>query len=166
VHGREVLKMGFDTASTSGGATYLYQKNQDRLATMFKTLYGVKAKYTVLVFWAADCSHCQTEIPKLNEALEKVRGKIDHKVFAVQTKEDLFEMWRKFIIDKKLTEFIHVFDPVHINSVALKERFDIVATPVIYLLDKEKRVIGKKLSPDQVVEIMEKLESIEKSQNK
>jgi thiol-disulfide isomerase/thioredoxin len=161
--GRQVLKMGFDTAKTSYGVTYLYNKNLDRLLPVFKSLYKVQAKYTVLVFWAVDCGHCKTEVPKLHEELQKLKGKVDVRVFAVQTKEDLFEDWRKFIVEKKLSDFHHVFDPVHLNN--LKEQFDIVATPVIYLLDRDKRIKGKKLAADQVVDIINNLEKIEKSKN-
>ena len=164
VHGREVLNMGFDTARTSYGATFLYNKNTPKLNTLYKQLYEVKAKYTVLVFWAADCGHCQTEIPKLNEDLKEIKGKIDYKVFAVQTKEELFDTWKKFILEKKLNDFTHVFDPVHVNN--LKEQFDIQGTPVIYLLDKDKKIKGKKISSDQVVDILKKLEEIEKNNNK
>ena len=164
VHGKEVLKMGFDTAQSSASVTYLYNKNLNRLAPLFKSLYDVNAKYTVLVFWAADCSHCTTEIPKLYEDLQKVKGTVDVKVYAVQTKEELFESWKKFLVEKKLTDFTHVFDPIHLNN--LKEQFDITATPVIYLLDKEKKIIAKKLSHEQVVEIVQKLESLEKDLKK
>lgn len=163
VYGKQVLKMGFDTAQSSASVTYLYNKNQERLRPMYKALYDVKAKYTVLVFWAADCSHCTTEVPKLYEDLQKLKGSVDVKVYAVQTKEELYDTWRKFIIEKKLTDFIHVFDPIHLNN--LKEQFDITATPVIYLLDKDKKIKGKKLSHDQVAEIINNLESIEKNLN-
>ncbi|PBQ31467.1 hypothetical protein CNR22_06715 [Sphingobacteriaceae bacterium] len=160
-YGKRVLKMGFDTAHSSASVTYLYNKNLPQLTPMFKALYDVKAKYTVLVFWAADCGHCTTEIPKLHEDLKKLKGVADVKVYAVQTKEELFDSWKKFIIEKKLTDFVHVFDPIHLNN--LKDQFDITATPVIYLLDKDKKIKGKKLGSDQVVEIIEKLESIEKN---
>jgi peroxiredoxin len=163
-YGRYVLNLGFDTAKTSAGATYLYNKNIEKLRPLFRSLYDVKAKYTVLVFWAADCSHCQTEIPKLHKELEKLKGTVDVKVYAVQTKEELYDSWKKFVKEKELTGFTHVFDPIHLNN--LKDQFDIVATPVIYLLDKDKRIKGKKLAHDQVVDIINNLEKIEKAQAK
>lgn len=164
LNGRRVLNMGFDTAATSAGATYLYNKNLPALQPMFRTLYSIPAKYTVLVFWAADCDHCRKEVPKLHDNLQKLNGKVDYKVLAVQTKHDLYDSWKKFIVEKNLTGFIHGFDPVHLNN--LKEQFDIDATPAIYLLDREKRIKGKKLSSDQVVEIIENLERLEKNSNK
>jgi hypothetical protein len=84
----------------------------------------------------------------------------------VQTKDELYNGWKKFIIEKKLTDFIHVFDPIHINN--LKEKFDIYSTPVIYILDKDKRIKAKRLGSEQVVEMLKTLELIEKTnkQNK
>jgi thiol-disulfide isomerase/thioredoxin len=162
-NGKAVRKMGFDTASSSKALTDLYYKNIEKLTPMFRTLYQVNAKYTVLVFWAVDCGHCQTEIPKLHEDLKALKG-IDYKVFAVQTKDDLFETWRKFLIEKKLHDFIHVFDPIHLNN--LKERFDIYSTPVIYVLDKDKKIKAKRLGAEQVVEMLKTLDAIDKEQEK
>ncbi len=159
-NGKIVRKMGFDTASTAKSITDLYYKNETRLNPLYKTLYSVNAKYLVLVFWAADCGHCQTEIPKLHESLRSIKGTIDHKVFAVQTKDELFDTWRKFLVEKKLNDFLHVYDPIHINN--LKERFDIYSTPVIYILDKEKKIKAKRLGADQVVDYIKFLESIDK----
>ncbi|MBA3663114.1 MAG: redoxin domain-containing protein [Bacteroidetes bacterium] len=161
-YGKQVMKMGFDTCKTSKSVTNLYYKNLEKLTPMFRTLYQVNAKYTVLVFWASDCGHCQTEIPKLQDNLKELKGKIDYKVFSVQTKDD-FEAWRKFIIEKKL-DFINVFDPVHLNN--LKERFDIYSTPVIYILDKDKKIKAKRLSADQVIDMLKMLDAIDKKNNK
>lgn len=162
--GAKVRKLGFDTASSSKSVTDLYYKHVDKLTPMYKRLYEIQSKYTVLVFWAADCGHCQKEIPVLHEALQKVKGSIDFKVFAVQTKDDLYDSWKKFIIEKKLSDFIHVYDPIHINN--LKERFDIYSTPVIYILDKEKRIKAKRLSAEQVVDMLKALENIDKENQK
>ncbi|MCA0431428.1 MAG: DUF5106 domain-containing protein [Bacteroidetes bacterium] len=162
-HAKEVLKMGFDTAKTSKAVTDLYYKNLEKLTPMFRSLYQVKAKYTVLIFWASDCGHCKTEIPKLHEKLKELNGKIDHKVYAVQTKDDVNE-WKKFIRDNKLSDFIHVFDPIHLND--LKTKFDIYSTPVIYILDKDKNIVAKRLSAEQVNDMLNLLEDIEKEKAK
>jgi len=158
INGKKVMQMGFDTAKTSAGATELYLKNIEKLTPMFKTLYMQNAKYTVLLFWDVDCSHCQTELPKLRDDLKKLDGKIDYKVFSVYTKED-YEKWRKYLIDKKYN-FIHVFDPIHLNNI--KDKYDIVSTPVIYILDKDKKIKAKKLPADAVAGYIEYLESLEK----
>lgn len=162
IHGKQVMKMGFDTCKSSKSLSDLYYKREAQLKPLYKTLSSVNAKYTVLVFWASDCGHCQTDIPKLKENLDKVKGKIDFKVFGVQTKDE-YEPWRKFIIDKKL-DFINVFDPMHLNN--LKERFDINSTPVIYILDRNKKIKAKKIGHEQVVELLEMFEKMEKEQSK
>jgi thiol-disulfide isomerase/thioredoxin len=156
VYAREVRKMGFDTTSSAKSITDLYYKNQAKLAPMFRTLYQINAKYTILLFWAADCGHCQKEVPKLHESLKALKGKIDVKVFAVQTKDDLFEDWRKFLIKNKISDFINVFDPVHINDV--KTKFDVTSTPLIYVLDKDKKIIAKKIASEYVADLLKELE--------
>jgi len=82
----------------------------------------------------------------------------------VQTKDELFDSWKKFIVEKKLTDFIHVFDPIHLNN--LKERFDIYSTPVLYILDKDKKIKAKRLGAEQVVEMLKTLEAIDKETTK
>ncbi len=159
ITGKIIRKMGFDTAKTSASISELYSKNIEKIVPLYKNLYDVKAKYTVLVFWAEDCGHCQTEIPKLNEKLKEAKGTIDFKVFAVETKSELFDKWCKFIVDKKL-DFINVYEGIPFNN--LREKFDIFATPVIYILDKDKRIKAKKLGSDQVVEILKIMEEVEK----
>jgi len=158
IYGKQVMKMGFDTAKTSQVVTDLYYKNIEKLTPMFKTLYTLKAKFTILVFWSVDCGHCQTEIPKLSEELKEIKGKIDFKVMAVYTKED-FEAWRKFIYDKKL-DFINVFDPIHLNN--LKDKYDIYSTPVIYILDKDKKIKAKRLGAEQVLNMIKYLDGLDK----
>lgn len=160
LNAREVRKMGFDTASSAKSVTELYYKNQARLSALFKTLHQVNAKYTIVLFWAADCGHCQKEVPKLHESLKALKGKIDVKVFAVQTKDDQFDPWRRFLIEKKLTDFINVYDPVHINNT--KEKFDVNATPVIYVLDRDKKIIAKKIDSEFVVDLIRSFDKQDK----
>ncbi|MBX3163245.1 MAG: DUF5106 domain-containing protein [Bacteroidetes bacterium] len=155
---KTVRKWGFDTASSSKAITDLYYKHEKDLQPLWKTLHSVQAKYTILVFWAVDCGHCKTEVPKLASDLKAIKGKVDYKVFAVQTKDELYSQWCKFIIDNNLNDIIHVYDPIHINN--LKEKFDIYSTPVIYLLDQDKKIRAKRVGAEQVVDILKSFEGI------
>jgi hypothetical protein len=98
-------------------------------------------------------------VPKLNESLKTLKGKVDFKVFAVQTKPELYNKWCKFIADNKL-DFINVYEAIPFNNI--RDKFDIFATPVIYILDKDKRIKAKKLSADQVVEVINLMEEVDK----
>ncbi|NBQ46949.1 MAG: hypothetical protein EBU33_00625 [Sphingobacteriia bacterium] len=115
-------------------------------------------------FDTASSSESKTEVPKLHKALQALDGNVSYNVYAVQTKEELLESWKSFILEKKLNNWNHVFDPIHLNN--LKDQFDIVATPVVYLLDKDKRIIAKKIAADQAVEIIRMLEKIESDNKK
>ena len=48
----------------------------------------------------------------------------------------------------------------------LKDKFDIYSTPVIYILDKDKKIKAKRLSADQVIDMLKILESIDKINEK
>ena len=163
-NGAKVLKMGFDTARTSEVATELYRKNQSTIVQMLRPLTMTRAKYLVVVFWAADCGHCKTAVPTLSKEIRKLQETVDVKVVAVQTKEELYKEWKKFIVENKLDNFYHLFDPIHINN--LKEKFDITATPVIYLLDQDYRILAKKIEETAVADIIQRLEEIDKNRKK
>ena len=110
-----------------------------------RALYDVKAKYTVVVFWDPTCGHCKIEIPKLAELYDsiKVNGV---EVYGVGIESDL-EEWKKFIREKKL-KWINVTDMY--NKTKFRDFYDIYSTPVIYLLDENKKIIAKRLDPDSL----------------
>ncbi len=49
-----------------------------------------------------------------------------------------------------------MFDPIHIND--LKNKFDIFSTPVIYILDKDKKIKAKRLGSEQVIDMLKFLD--------
>lgn len=160
---KTIAKIGFDTVKTSSGATKLYYDNAQILAQTFTSLYTVKADYLILVFWDVDCGHCKTEIPKLLEEYHKLKKEgYDLKTFAVYTQQD-YEKWRKYIIENKL-DWMNVYDGVHINNI--KEKYDIYSTPVIYILDKNKRIKAKRIGTEQVGDIIKQMEKEYKQTSK
>ncbi len=56
----------------------------------------------------------------------------------------------------KMSSFLRLF------SNNFKERFDIYSTPVIYILDRDKKIKAKRLSADQVVDLLKNFDAFDK----
>ena len=128
------------------------------------TLQEIKADYTLLVFYGPTCGHCKKEIPKIKHSLDSLTEiGIDIKPFSVATEFDKAE-WKKFINAQKIGDWINVSDINHdeegnpVASSDWRDKYDIYSTPVIYLLDKEKKIIAKRISYKQIAEIVGRLE--------
>ena len=128
------------------------------------TLQEIKADYTLLVFYGPTCGHCKKEIPKIKHSLDSlIEIGIDIKPFSVATEFDKAE-WKKFINAQKIGDWINVSDINHdeegnpVASSDWRDKYDIYSTPVIYLLDKEKKIIAKRISYKQIAEIVGRLE--------
>ncbi len=117
----------------------------------YVSLHQVKAKYTILVFWDPDCGHCKKDVPKLHDLYEKYWKK-GVEVFAVYTQVDL-KKWTKFIEDKGLTDWVNVYDPYNFSN--FRSKYNVVSTPLIYILDKDKKIIAKRIDTETVKKILE-----------
>ena len=62
----------------------------------------------------------------------------------------------KFILNDK-QQFVCIEEKSPVASSNWREKYDINSTPVIYLLDKEKKIIAKRISHSQIVEILGRL---------
>jgi thioredoxin-related protein len=152
----KIAKMGFENAKTSEEMTKIFISNTAEIEKTFLKLHSIKAKYTILVFWDVDCSHCQIEIPKLLDLYHQLlEEKMDVKVYCVYTQQE-FDKYKKYVDEKKL-DWINVYDGAHYNN--LKDKYDIYSTPVIYILDKEKRIKAKRIDVDQIRPILSALEN-------
>ncbi|MFQ3575320.1 MAG: redoxin domain-containing protein [Cytophagales bacterium] len=120
-------------------------------------LHSLKADYVILVFWDPNCGHCQKEIPKLHEWLVKKNDKriIVYSV-SIERKDSDF---KKFIREKKLTSFINVWDKYTYTD--FRKMWDIYSTPVIYIVDKNKKIIAKRLGAEQIDEFLTNYEKLE-----
>ena len=114
-------------------------------------LYGVKAKYTVVVFWDPGCGHCQKEMPKMVTAHKKMLAdKMDVQVYSVCATSQV-EEWKKYIRDNKHTSFINVVD--HDLS---RRQYDVTSTPVFFILDENKKIIAKRLVSEQIEDFLKR----------
>lgn len=126
-----------------------------------RPLYDVKASYTIVVFWDPSCGHCKKEVPKLDSIYRANWKDKDVKIYAVLSEFNKTE-WVNFVKKHDLKEWIHVHqtkemadDDIAKKQPSYKQLYDVVQTPTIYLLDKEKRIIGKKLTLEQINDLLE-----------
>ena len=129
------------------------------------TLQEIEADYTILVFFGPTCGHCKKEMPKIKNNVDSlVSAGHDIKTFAVATEFDKKE-WKKFINDQKTGDWLNVADINHdeegnpVASSDWRDKYDIYSTPVVYLLDKEKKIIAKRITHTQIVDIINRKET-------
>jgi peroxiredoxin len=120
------------------------------------SLYKTKAKYTVLVFWDPTCGHCKEEIPRLDSAFNASWKKKGVTMIGIKT-EGTPEEWKKFIKDHKITGWIHASDPESLSN--YRRLYDVYSTPVVYLLDEQKKIIAKRLGVVQLEEFLGRMET-------
>ena len=127
-------------------------------------LYDIKAKYTIVAFWDPTCGHCATEIPKMHQLYEtewKQKGVV---VFAVNNNTNEMAKWKEFIEKEKLSDWTNLYPAPVVTGNYTKEDVDfqtlynVRQTPVIYLLDQDKKIIAKKVGPENYTKIIEQLE--------
>lgn len=109
------------------------------------TLEGFKSKSTILYFWDPNCGHCQKETPKLYEFYEKNKKRgIGVYAVCIDRKPD---DWKKYIREKKLN-WTNVWDSYVATD--FKNIYDIYSTPVIYILDENKKIMAKRIGVEQL----------------
>ncbi|HPD64141.1 MAG TPA: redoxin domain-containing protein [Bacteroidia bacterium] len=119
----------------------------------YHSLHAQPGIYTILVFWDPSCGHCQKAIPFLEKYWERVSHD-SFSIYSVNIGNDGKE-WKQFIADNKLS-FLCVWDPLNYNN--FRVLYDIFSSPVVYLLDKNKKIVAKRIGVDKIEEIVNILE--------
>jgi protein-disulfide isomerase len=127
------------------------------------SLYGVKKEYTLVVFWDPLCGHCKETLPKI-DSVYTTRWKAQGLgIYAVAKENDGTKNdWLKFIREKNIGYWNHVYyskeaekERVNNNVPGYSQLYDVQSFPTLYLLDKDKRIVAKKLSFEQIDEILQ-----------
>lgn len=126
------------------------------------SLYNIDASYIVICFWDPTCSHCREEVPKL-DSIYNARWKNEGvKILGVLTESQEKDKWLQFISEHKMQNWINVYE-TDIQKKAIEEAkkpsykqlYDVVQTPTLYLLDKDKRIVAKKLTRQQMDDVLQ-----------
>ncbi len=121
-----------------------------------KSLYDVQADYTVVVFWDPTCGHCKQEIPKIDSVYKASWKAKNIKIYAVLTEEQK-PAWINYIKEHQLGDWVNVYQTKEMakadedaQRASYRQLYDVTQTPTIFLLDKDKKIIGKKMTWEQL----------------
>jgi len=110
-------------------------------------LHQIDAKYTIVVIYEPECSHCKIFVPELNEKVYKnYKGK-GLEVYAIYSMDNK-EEWSEFLAKHSLFDWINVWDEHHTSG--FKITYDARKTPGIYILDENKKIVAKKMTIEQI----------------
>lgn len=111
------------------------------------SLYKIDADYTLIYFWDPDCSHCKKETPLLKEFYKNNKEIFNLAVYAVCMDTSWKDM--KDYIKKNGTTWINV-NGFYSMTPDFRQLYDVHSSPVMFLLDRKKTIIAKRLLSDQM----------------
>ncbi|MEN0006084.1 MAG: thioredoxin-like domain-containing protein [Bacteroidota bacterium] len=119
------------------------------------SLHDVDSEYTVLYFWRYDCGHCKKSTPVMKEFYEKFKDRgVELMAVCVKFTDDIPECW-KYIDENEIGDWLHTVD-TYLRS-KYTSIYDVKTTPQMYILNKDKEIISKRIGAEQLEEVMDKI---------
>lgn len=115
------------------------------------SLYSIKSKFTIIYFWDPECSHCKKETPLLRDFYNDFGKQFDFEVYGVCMDTSWNDM--KQYITKNRMNWINVNGYYSVTS-DFRELYDVHSSPVMYLLDENKKIIAKRILTEQMKEFI------------
>lgn len=114
-----------------------------------RTLYGIQAPRTLLIFGNPDCHACR-ELLEQMESYPQISAQIDQgllKVIDIYIDEDI-DLWKERM-DSYPAQWINGYDP----TFTIRENliYNVRALPSLYLLDAKKTVLLKDATPEKIL---------------
>ncbi len=128
-------------------------------------LHDVVSPYTIILVWDPDCGHCKKSMPDMKKFYEAYKDK-GVQVFAICNKswekdenggislKEVEKCW-DYIDKNDYDGWLNVVDPF--NRSRYKSKYFIQSTPQIFILDKDKKIISKRLASEQLTEVMDQI---------
>jgi len=113
--------------------------------------FASQNKFTLIVFYDPTCEHCKVELPKMDSTINLLENTYNIKVgrYAVCNEPSLpLSIWKDFIVKYNLSKnYINVNLG---NNMDLRKSYDAFTNPIFYLVNNKGILLGKKLSPQTV----------------
>ncbi len=119
------------------------------------SLHEIQSEYTILYFWRYDCGHCKKTLPEMKAFYEKFKNKgVKLVPVCVKFTDEVPDCW-KYIDENEIGDWMHLVDPYHRSRYAVI--YSIKTTPQIYVLDKKKEILSKRIGAEQLEEVMDRI---------
>ncbi|MEO8069232.1 MAG: TlpA disulfide reductase family protein [Flavobacteriales bacterium] len=141
------------------------------------SLHHLPEEYIVLVFWESTCGHCKKEVPELHKVWKEKLQAMDVGVYAVckATDSTMMGHWKDFIIEHKLDwvnvgltanvyreakaePYKYIPEFTTLESLNYADTYDVYATPKVFVLDRDRKIVAKSLDPEQIADLIVKLQ--------
>lgn len=148
---------GLQQRASEMQASLVGKKGPDVISTgpdgKTRSIYEMKEPYIVVYMFNPECEHCQEETPILKEYHDKNKKKVGVFAIAIDTDET---KWKNYIQKVGMQDFVNVFDSTNRSIYA---KYFVDKTPEMYVLNKDRVIIGKNLRTFQLDELINREEA-------
>jgi thiol-disulfide isomerase/thioredoxin len=121
----------------------------------FFQLHAIKAPYVILYFWEVDCGHCKKQTPMLYEAYQRLKSRgVEVVAVHILGGEEGKVKWINEINNKGYHDWINAWNPYDFQYKIL---YDISATPALFVMDENMKIVAKRIDPEQAEKIISAL---------
>lgn len=118
-------------------------------------IHDIQANYTILYFWEVDCGHCGKATPALYQVYSRLKDKgveviSVHVINTIEGKEK----WVDFINDNHMYDWINCWSPY---SNEFRRTYNLQAYPQLFVFDRDKKIVAKRVTPEQAEQIINNL---------
>lgn len=114
-------------------------------------IYGIESDYLLLYFYNPACVYCEQEIPKIHQMIASKYNETDMKIVSIDIGADMVA-WRSFVERLELNDWINCADPGYKSDYWIY--YDTSTTPATFLLDRNKKIIGRKFDKEGLEKIL------------
>jgi len=106
------------------------------------SLDQMESKLVLVMFWASTCDHCQRLIPRLHDWYTKENNiNMEFISISIDTSRHQYEDF----VSRHQLEWICAYEPLGWHG-KVPTAYNVYATPSLFLLDEERRIISKPLT--------------------
>ncbi len=124
-------------------------------------LYNLNADYTMVIFWDPTCGHCKEEVPRIDSIYRASWKAHGVKIYSVLSDNEKYKEWVNYVKEHNIGDWVNVYETKAMEKkvadesrASFRQLYDVIQTPTLFLLDKEKRIIGKKLGWEQLNDLL------------